>query len=570
MITRLRRLRSRLGWRTTIGIAGLAVLTIGGGWWRATSIVNRLLRDWAVGVVAQQSAGVYQLDPIGVHVNWFLRRVVVDSFRLTTDHGVNARQRQALADVRIGLSHCTISGVHVLTLVRGAGLIAASMGCAVGTVAVVVPRRASDSTPVPAPTATSTSRERPGFLVLQQGLRLPSYARRVQITQITFPALAFDFHLPFRRGGETRLELERLQWHMVDLVIDPADTSAASRPLFSREIELVANNFVAHPVRATAVRVDMLRASLTDSTLETRGIGAELGPSGGYRHDVIKLAVGRTMAQGLDFGAFASGQGVRARRVEVDSLGIDLTSDKRQPKNPGRRRTRTPQQWIADLDLTLHLDSVVVRNGEVVYREQSAGRTRPGVMTFADIQATAVNVIHRIDRGRGSDTMSLAATARLQKAAPLELQFAIPLDAPRFDMTFRGTLGAMPAAALNPFIEEVYPLRIADGRVTGIRFRAGVSAGVARGWITPRFTDLSVSVMRRGSSGILGRGGIFGGAARGIASMMANWQVRGNNPGNPTKPPFSGSIHSTFRSDQTLPAFLWAGVAGGLLQVVRQ
>ena len=522
-----------------------------------------------MGVVAQQSAGVYQLDPIGVHVNWFLRRVVVDSFRLTTDHGVNARQRRPLADVRIGLSHCTITGVHVLTLVRGAGLIAASMGCAAGNVAVVVPRGASDSAPVPAPTP-SKSGERPGFLVLQQGLRLPSYARRVQITQITFPALAFDFHLPLRRGGETRLELGRLQWHMVDLVIDPADTSAASRPLFSREIELVADNFVAYPARTTAVRVGMLRASLTDSTLETRSIGAELGPSGGYRHDVIKLAVGRTTAQGIDFGAFASGRGVRARRLEVDSLGIDLTSDKRRPKNPNRRPTRTPQQWIADLDLTLHLDSVVVRNGEVVYREQAAGRTRPGVMAFTDIQATAVNVIHRIDRGRGSETMSVAATARLQKAAPLDLQFAIPLDAPRFDMTFRGTLGAMPASALNPFIEEVYPLRIADGRVTGIRFRAGVSAGVARGWITPRFTDLSVSVMRRGSSGILGRGGIFGGAARGIASMMANWQVRGNNPGNPTKPPLSGSIHYTFQSDQTLPAFLWAGVAGGLLQVVKQ
>ena len=48
--------------------------------------------------------------------------------------------------------------------------------------------------------------------------------------------------------------------------------------------------------------------------------------------------------------------------------------------------------------------------------------------------------------------------------------------------------------------------------------------------------------------------------------MMANWQVRGNNPGNPTKPPLSGSIHHTFQADQTLPAFLWAGVAGGLLR----
>jgi hypothetical protein len=564
------RRRIRLDHRTMAGLAGLAVLTIGVGWWRATSVVNRLLRGWAVGVVAQQSAGVYGLDPMGVHVNWFLRRVVVDSFHLTTERGVNARRPQPLANVRIGLSHCTISGVHVLTLARGAGLVAASMGCAAGSVAVQVPRRVWDGPTVPVPTPTPRSGDRAGFLVLQQGLRLPPYAPRVQIAQITFPALAFDFRLPLGRSGETRLELERLQWHMVDFVIDPADTSAASRPLFSRRIELVANNFVAHPDSTTAVRVDLLRASLTDSTLEARGIGAELGPSLGRRRDVIKLAVGHTMVHGIDFGAFASGQGARARRIEVDSLGIDLTSDKRQPRHAGHRPTRTPQQWIADLDLTLGLDSVVVRDGEVVYREQAAGRTRPGVMTFAGVQATAVNVIHRIDRRTGSDTMSLAITARLQNVAPLGVQFAIPLDAPQFDMRFQGTLGAMSATALNPFVEEVYPLRIADGRVTGITFRVGVNAGVARGWITPRFTDLSVSVMRRGSGGILGGGGIIGGAARGIASMMANWQVRGNNPGHPTRPPLSGRIRYAFRSDQTLPAFLWAGVASGLLQVVRQ
>jgi hypothetical protein len=155
--------------------------------------------------------------------------------------------------------------------------------------------------------------------------------------------------------------------------------------------------------------------------------------------------------------------------------------------------------------------------------------------------------------------------------APLDVQFAMPLDAPQFDMTFRGTLGAMPATALNPFVEEVLPLRITDGRVAGVSFSAAVNAGVARGRITPRYSDLSLSVMRRGSEGILGRGGVFGDAARGIASFVANqWKVRGNNPDNPTKPPRSGRIRRAFRSDQTLPAFLWASVRDGLLQVVRQ
>ena len=31
--------------------------------WRASSIISRLLGDWAVGAVAEQSGGVYRLEP---------------------------------------------------------------------------------------------------------------------------------------------------------------------------------------------------------------------------------------------------------------------------------------------------------------------------------------------------------------------------------------------------------------------------------------------------------------------------------------------------------------------------
>ena len=555
--------------RTAIGIGALVVLTVGAGWWRATSIINRLVRDWAVGIVAQESDSVYLLEPVGVHVNWLLRRVRLDSVELTTDHAVNARQAQPLATVRIGLSRCTINGVHFFSLVRGAGLIAASLGCAKGSIAVGVPHRAPDTTNAPAPAPPNS--QRTGFLVLPQGLRLPSYLHRVVIARVTFPDLAFDFRIPRAHQGETGLVLERLEWHMTDFVIDPDDSSAAARPLFSRSIELVANNFLAHPESGAAVRVGRLRTSLTDSTLEVRDISGEFGTAGSYRHDTIQLTVGHTTVQGIDFEAFALGRGARARRLAVDSFRIDVSSDKRLPLNPNRRAHRTPQQWVGDIDVGVRLDSVVVRDGEIVYREQRAGRARPGTMTFTNIHATAANVFHRVFWPTVSDSMVLSATALLQGIAPLELQFTVPLDAPQFDMTFRGTLGAMPATALNSLIEETQPMRITDGRVAGISFGAVVQGGYARGSLTPRFTSLSVSVTRRGSEGILGGGGVLGSVARGIASFVANtWEVRGNNPDNPTNPPLSGKIRYTFRSDQTLPAFLWGGLRGGLLRVVRQ
>ena len=551
-------------------LALLAALPLGGLSWRVPWIVNQLLRSWAATTIAEKSGDVYRLDVGRVRFNVALRRLAVDSIQITTNRGINALRPRPLAPLRLAFHHCTISGVHLTTLALGGGLIAESFGCREVRVAVVVPRGVPDA-------AAQPRAVRRAFFVLQQNLRLPSFAPRMRIARIDFPEVLLDFRLQRARAGDSRLQLEQLRWRMVDLVIDPADTTAAARPLFSRTVELAAANFVAHPDSASAVRVGALLASLTDSTLEVRGVAvaptlsdAEFARSQPYRRDLIKITAGRIAAQGVDVGAFVLGQGLRARRLELDSLRLDVTSDRRRPSDPRRERHRTPQGWIADLDRTLSVDSVLVRHGEVVYRERRAGRTQPGVMTFARLEAVAVNVRHFVGRRTPGDPMTLSATTHVQNVGQLDVQFVVPLDAPRFDMTFRGTLGAMPATSLNAFVREVFPLRIAKGRVVGISFSATVANGVSRGTITPRYNDLSVSVTRSGSEGILGGGGIVGVAARGIATFVGNlMKVRANNPDDAKKTPRIGAISHTLTSNETLPAFLWASVRGGLLAVVR-
>jgi len=568
----LRSLPKRIQRRTAIGLAVLAAVTVGGLWWRASWIANQLLRSWAATTVAEKSGDVYRLNVGRVRFNFALRRVAVDSIEVTTNRAINGLRPQPLAALRFAFHDCTISGVHLTTLVRNGGLIAASFGCRAVSVAVVAPRGVPDAAAAPQPRAA-----RRAFLVLQQSLRLPSFAPRVRIARIDFPHVRLDFRLQRARAGDSRLQLEQLRWRMADLAIDPADTTAAARPLFSRTVELAAANFVAHPDSATAVRVGTLVASLTDSTLEVRGVAfaplsdAAFARSRPYRRALIKTTVGRIAVQGIDVGAFVLGQGLHARRLELDSLRLDIMSDRRRPSNPTRRRHRTPQGWIADLDRTVSVDSVLVRHGEIVYRERRAGRAQPGVMTFARLEVVAVNVRHFVGRRTTGDPMTLSATAHLQNLGRLDAQFVVPLDAPRFDMTFRGTLGAMPAASLNGFVQETFPLRLAKGRVVGISFSATVANGVARGTITPRYNDLSVAVTRRGSGGILGGGGVLGDAARGIASWVGNWmKVYADNPDNAKTPARSGTILHTFTPHETLPAFLWASIRDGLLGVVRR
>src|SRR5581483_9453770 len=122
---------------------------------------------------------------------------------------------------------------------------ASAFGCRRGSLVVEVAKHVPAGGPVdpgPGPAGLAFG-ERRAFLSFQRAVRLPSYAPRVRIAHVVFPQIALDFRLPRTASGAIRLELERLQWSMTDVMIDPTDSTAAARPLFSRSIELAASSF---------------------------------------------------------------------------------------------------------------------------------------------------------------------------------------------------------------------------------------------------------------------------------------------------------------------------------------
>jgi len=558
--------------RTITSLALLALLVVAGFWWRAVWVTRHLLRVDAPAAIADKSGNVYQVAVGRVRFNPVRRRVTVDTIHVSTNDSVNALRPRPRSALRLSFQHCTMSGVRVFKLTFRRGLNAETFGCAAVTAAVDVPRGAPDST------APSDDAER-AFFVLQQSLRLPASTPQVRVARIDFPQVALDFRLE-RAQGEARLQLEHLRWLMTDFLIDPRDSTAAARPLFSDTVEIAAANFVGQLDSVTAVTVAALRLSLSDSTLEVRGVAfapsqtdAAFARSHPYRRTLIRTATSRIDVRGLDVGVFLLRQGVRARRVQLDSLRLDVFSDLRRPRDRRRPTRRTPQAWIAGIEREIHVDSVVIRDGEIVYREQRPRHNKPGVMTFGRLEAVATNVRHVTGGGRRSTRtpLTLNTTAYLQNEGKLEARFVVPLDTPRFTMAFRGRLGPMPATSLNAFIDEALPLRLDKGRIESITFSATVTNGVARGTVTPRYKDLAVEVTGEGSTGILGAGGVIGGAARGVATLVGNLtELRSDNPEDGATAARAGTIHHTFRSDETLPAFLWKSLRGGLLAVVRK
>lgn len=537
---------------------------------RAASEVEAGIGPWLTETVARESRAVYELHLGTANVSWLRRRLTFDSVAILTRDTVNFARPQQLATLTGVLRSCEVQGVEVIRFAMRRGFDAKLLRCNSGALVVRVPPRPADSVEVP-------PSERRSFLVRMQAVELPAAVPVIRIGEVDFPSLAFDFRSARAGGGRQLFEVEKLRVHLTDFHTDPGDSASAARPLMSGVVELSAVNVFAKMGTIHGVRIAEARASVSDSTLQLSDVvldtavsAADVRKARPWIHTLTKLSATTVAFRGLDLGALVLGDGVRARTLDVDSLRVLAAKETRRPVNPHSPFRRTPQAWIAALGQTIAIDTLRVNAGQVSFSEIREGRDRPGVVTFDRISATATNVSHRDRRANSGDVMTLVTRSYLQNEGQLDATFVIPLDAPTFAMRYYGTLGPMSARAFNAITQEITSVRVSDGQIAGISYDITVRDGVSIGTVTPRYSDLSVSIEDEGSSGLLAGTGGLSRAARGVAGFAVRRTIRSSNPERAGDAPIVGAVRFAKAPVAVLPIFLWHSLRSGLMAVVRK
>ncbi len=280
------------------------------------------------------------------------------------------------------------------------------------------------------------------------------------------------------------------------------------------------------------------------------------------RTDRIDLRVASLHLSGLEAGEWVRRGAYRAGLAEVNGLDVDVLSDKRLPSGSAAHR-RTPQQWMQEVAPPVAIDSTVVR-GRLQYRERGRESPRAGVLRFEQVTARIVN-LRNILAPEDQRPTTANIESRLMGAALFTLAIELPLLDTAFVGRYTGELGAMPAAALNPFIDGALGARFTSGQVRGISFEADITNGTARGRVIPRYEGLWIELPG------VARSGFLSGLRRAVAKFAANqFLLREDNLTGGSDAPRNGPIIHKWRRDETLLQFIWNGVRDGLLQVVKR
>lgn len=366
-------------------------------------------------------------------------------------------------------------------------------------------------------------------------------------------------------GGDTSTTTVGML-RLASLDAAPNSTFEGTEPIGPMTIALhdvtrTAQDRVLH-VAAAALDLGSGTASVDSLSYAPIGTDADFVRRHRIRTDRIDLRVGTLRLNGLEPGAWVRQGAYRAGTVEINDLDADVLSDKRLPGGAAARR-RTPQQWMHEVAPPVAIDSMVIR-GRMQYRERGRESPRAGVLSFEQVTARVMN-LRNILVPEDQRPTTLTAESRLMGAAAFTLTVELPLLDTAFTGRYSGELGAMPAAALNPFIDGALGARFTDGRVHGISFDAAIVNGVARGRVVPRYEGLWIDLPG------VARTGFLSGLRRAVAKFAANqFVVREDNVAGGSDVPRNGPIIHRWRRDETLLQFIWNGVRDGLLQVVKR
>ncbi len=416
------------------------------------------------------------------------------------------------------------------------------------------------------------------------------------------PATQTETPTHFRRAQRTaegvlraigrRLELDSLELHDLTLVEGGGNDSTLTRlgtlglervrigigdeawsgPFPVGPLQVRAHDILrAGPSERLAIgtfRLDLAGGTVQADSVRAGAVGTDADWLRGrrWRADRTALSVDSVRATGLEPNAWMRTGAITGQRVDLHGFDLDVATDKRLPARRTAAVHRTPQAWVREVAPRFHLDTVQVV-GRMQYRERSDEAPRTGVVRFERVRVTMTNFSNDPARMSDSTPLVIRADARLMGTGAFALNVRVPLLAPDFRMRYDGSLGRMPAPAMNPFIVGIAPMQFKEGRILGITFGATVTNGVARGQLRPRWDSLFVDITPNAGGG----GGILGGIKRAVTKFAANeFVLKSENSDAGDDPPEDGAIVHRWIPRETVLQFMWNGIRDALLPLVKR
>lgn len=297
-------------------------------------------------------------------------------------------------------------------------------------------------------------------------------------------------------------------------------------------------------------------------TRQLRIGGFDLGPTQddetyfkgrAYNSDRFRVRGSNVQLQDIDFSSLSSQTALHVRTIDVGTLDLDIMSNRRLRGDPSSGIAMMPNELARNVPFLLAVDSVIVGSASIRYGERWKHSAVPALLTWKGIKVLATNL--RNSQDQMEKPLTIWAKGTFLSRSTMEATFTMPLTAPVYTLSARGTLGRFDVTELNGFLPIAENVKIKSGIASSAAFSYTIKGRSCTGVVQPHFTDLEIAVLdkkTKESSGIFNS----------IISFVANWIViKNDNDGEDYK---DGVIRYTLPKDAAIMQTIWFPIREGL------
>src|SRR5690554_2084741 len=214
-----------------------------------------------------------------------------------------------------------------------------------------------------------------------------------------------------------------------------------------------------------------------------------------YETDWIQLKEGTVTLEEMDFQSFLRKGDVKAQKLRINDIDIEVFRDKRKPENLAKRPAMI-HEIFRNLPLQLDFQEVELNNGYVSYEERPENDApRSGKLFFDEINATILGATNFPESLKDNDEMKLNASGRLIGEGKIDLEVTYFLSDTTGKFLMKGTIGSMDLAKLNTMIEPATKVSLKQGKMNGMFFNISANDLEGTGEVIIKYEDLEIEIL---------------------------------------------------------------------------
>ncbi len=314
------------------------------------------------------------------------------------------------------------------------------------------------------------------------------------------------------------------------------------------------------------LRFSMLHISVPDSIMSADSIkfyspydDERFFSKSQFRRTKFRFTIPDIKISGLDYLKLLQGTNFSAKTIKMHKMFLDILINKDKPYDESSPKPQMPNEILSSLKLNVRIDSLILKNGQLKYREQFIKGEKPGIITFSNSNITISGIVNHAVHPKPA---VVQAEGLFLNSSLMKLKMSLPLYSRDFSLQYSGSLNTIDVTKLNSFLETAENHRVKSGILEAANYNITVDSGKATGTVGLIYKDLSVVVINKNSKsekGLLDK----------IVSFIGKLFVTKKSNQPDSNGNFKiGKIDYTRKPDDYFLQFIWFALRSGIGDVV--